>query len=44
MDEAAYELKADVVEPKAMTPGHDAKQDFHYERLGVRAILCFLTL
>ncbi len=41
MDEAAYELKADVFEPMPMAPKSDRKQDYHYERHGVRALFIF---
>jgi hypothetical protein len=41
MDEAAKQLTSDEVEPIPMTPGHPAKQDYHYGREGVRAIFLF---
>ena len=41
MDEAAYELKADVFAPIPMTPICDRKEDYHYERHGVRALFMF---
>jgi len=42
MDEAAYQLQADVYEPVPMQPGQDKKEDYHYERQGVQALFMFL--
>ncbi len=41
MDEAAKQLTADVHEPAAVAPGQAAKEDYHYERKGVRSIFLF---
>jgi len=41
MDEAAIELHKDVYPPQAMQPGCDLKQDYHYDREGVRALFMF---
>ena len=41
MDEAARQMTAGVEAPVAATPGRAAKQDYHYERRGVRAIFLF---
>jgi hypothetical protein len=41
MDEAAKQLTRDEHEPIPMAPGHPAKEDYHYEREGVRAIFMF---
>jgi hypothetical protein len=41
MDEAAKQMTADVEPPIPMSPGHPAKEDYHYERRGVRAIFLF---
>jgi DDE superfamily endonuclease len=41
MDEAAKQLTADVQGPIPVAPGRPAKQDYHYERRGVRAIFLF---
>jgi hypothetical protein len=41
MDEAAKQLLRDELEPIPMIPGHPAKEDYHYEREGVRAIFMF---
>jgi hypothetical protein len=41
MDEAAKQMTEDCEEPVAMSPGHSAKEDYHYERCGVRAIFMF---
>jgi len=41
MDEAAKQMTADVEEPVGMSPGRAAKEDYHYERRGVRAIFLF---
>jgi hypothetical protein len=43
MDEAAKQMTTDVEPAVAMTPGHAAKQDYHYERQGVRAIFLFFN-
>jgi hypothetical protein len=41
MDEAAKQMTSDVEEPIAMAPGRAAKEDYHYERHGVRALFLF---
>jgi hypothetical protein len=41
MDEAAKQMTSDVEEPVAVAPGRAAKEDYHYERHGVRAIFLF---
>ncbi len=41
MDEASVELHSDVYEPIPMKPHQDAKEDYHYERQGVRALFMF---
>jgi hypothetical protein len=41
MDEAAKQLTADVEAPTPMAPGRAAREDYHYERRGVRAIFMF---
>jgi DDE superfamily endonuclease len=41
MDEAAKQLLADVYEPRPLAPGRVAKEDYHYERQGVRALFMF---
>ena len=41
MDEASKQLLRDEVPPVPMTPGHPAKEDYHYERRGTQAIFCF---
>jgi hypothetical protein len=41
MDEAAKQLLRDVAEPIPMRPGQPAKEDYHYERRGVRALFLF---
>ena len=41
MDEAAIALHKDVYPPQPMQPGSDAKEDYHYEREGVRALFMF---
>lgn len=41
MDEAAKQLLADVYEPLPLVPGQVAKEDYHYERQGVRALFMF---
>lgn len=41
MDEASKQLLADERESIPMAPGHPAKEDYHYERRGVRAIFMF---
>ncbi len=41
MDEAAKQMTADVEESIPMAPGRAAKEDYHYERRGVRAIFLF---
>jgi hypothetical protein len=41
MDEASKQLTTDVEAPIPMAPGRAAKEDYHYERRGVRAIFLF---
>lgn len=41
MDEAAVQLLAEVYPPQPMQPGAPAKEDYHYERRGVRALFMF---
>jgi hypothetical protein len=41
MDEAAKQMTRDCEPPIAMSPGHAAKEDYHYERRGVRALFLF---
>ncbi len=41
MDEAAKQLLRDEHESIPMAPGHPAKEDYHYERRGIQAILLF---
>jgi hypothetical protein len=41
MDEAAKQMTTDLDEALAMAPGRAAKEDYHYERHGVRALFLF---
>jgi len=41
MDEAAIELHKDVYPPQPMKPASDTKEDYHYDREGVRALFMF---
>lgn len=41
MDEASQQLLSDVYAPLPMRLGHDAKEDYHYEREGVRSLFMF---
>jgi hypothetical protein len=41
MDEAAYQLQSDLYPPIEMEPGHDKKEDYHYEREGMQALFMF---
>jgi DDE superfamily endonuclease len=41
MDEAAKQMTADVEPPIPMRPGRGFKEDYHYERHGVRALFMF---
>lgn len=41
MDEASIQLQGHVYEPKALEPGKDAKEDYHYTREGVQALFMF---
>jgi hypothetical protein len=43
MDEAAKQMTADLEEATGMAPGRPAKEDYHYERRGVRAIFLFFN-
>jgi hypothetical protein len=42
MDEAAISLHSDLYESIPMRPGFDAKEDYHYEREGTRALFMFI--
>lgn len=42
MDEAAVAIDSDVYEPIEIKPGQDAKEDYHYEREGTRALFMFI--
>jgi DDE superfamily endonuclease len=41
MDEAAKQMTAGLADPVAASPGRPAKEDYHYDRRGVRAIFLF---
>lgn len=41
MDEAAKQLLSEVYEPVPLAPGQIAKEDYHYERQGTRALFLF---
>lgn len=41
MDEAASQLQSDLYPPIEMEPGHDQKEDYHYEREGMQALFMF---
>lgn len=41
MDEAAKQLPRDVAEPLPPAPGRAAREDYHYERRGVRSLFLF---
>lgn len=41
MDEASKQLLAQVYEPLPLAPGQVVKEDYHYERQGVRALFMF---
>jgi hypothetical protein len=41
MDEASKQLLRDEAEPLPLAPGRAAREDYHYERRGVRAIFLF---
>jgi hypothetical protein len=43
MDEAAKQLLGDAVAPLAMEPGVPKREDYHYERGGVRALFMFFA-
>lgn len=43
MDEAAKQMTEDVEPPIGPAPGRAAKEDYHYERRGVRAIFLFFN-
>lgn len=43
MDEAAKQMTADIEPSVGPVPGHAAKEDYHYERRGVRAIFLFFN-
>jgi hypothetical protein len=42
MDEAAIAIHDHLYEPIAIQPGQDAKEDYHYQREGTRAIFMFV--
>ena len=42
MDEAAISLHSDLYESIPMKPGFDAKEDYHYQREGTRALFMFI--
>ena len=41
MDEAAKQMTTDVEPSIPLSPGHAAKEDYHYDRRGVRALFLF---
>ncbi len=41
MDEASKQLLREVTAPVPMARGRPAREDYHYERRGTRAIFCF---
>ena len=41
MDEAAKQLTSDVVPPLPLAPGRARREDYHYQREGVRAVFLF---
>ena len=43
MDEAAKQLLGDAVEPLAMKPGAPKREDYHYQRGGVRSLFMFFA-
>ena len=43
MDEAAKQMTSDVEPAPGLAPGSAAKEDYHYERHGVRAIFLFFN-
>lgn len=43
MDEAAKQLLADVVPPLPMGPGAPKREDYHYQRGGVRSLFMFFA-
>ena len=43
MDEAAKQLTADLHEPPPVVPGMPIKEDYHYQRKGVRSIFMFFN-
>ncbi len=43
IDEAAMELKQGLKQPIPLKPGQDAKEDYHYQRNGTRAIFLFIN-
>lgn len=42
MDEAAITLHSHLYEPIKLKPGADAKEDYHYQREGTRALFMFV--
>lgn len=44
MDEASKQMTMDPEPPIPASPGHAAKEDYHYERRGVRAIFLFFDV
>jgi hypothetical protein len=43
MDEASRQSLGEVYEPIPMEPGHDKKEDHHYERNGVQSVFMFVA-
>lgn len=41
MDEASIQLRGHLYEARAMKPGQDKKEDYHYTREGVQALFMF---
>jgi len=41
MDEASKQLLRDTTAPLPMAPGRPAREDYHYDRRGTRALFCF---
>ena len=43
MDEAAKQLLGDAVQPLPMEPGKPKREDYHYQRNGVRSLFMFFA-
>jgi len=43
MDEAAPQVLADAAEPLPIQPGQPRREDYHYQRLGTRALFLFVA-